>query len=362
MSENKIKCIHVGLGKFSLKRLQINLDSNLFEPVAYVDINLEKGKQELSKIKNIQDDFEKRIFKTISEAKKKFDAEACFIFVSSEFHANLIIESLENNLHTICVKSIACNLDEFKKIIDEKNKNKNLLLVQGLNNQWSDASLKMAETLNDKDKFGEFLVGYCVCWGRQDLKSEVPLVDSTTDGIFYHSMGCHQLGQLVKALGLPLSVTSRTPIQNDEEIGYLNINRTAGGSCLLEYPDNKVFSYIGTRAAHSNPFGFAARWSGSWMFHGTKGDIKREGGRISVFQKDKMISDTYVKDLDLGLIEDDRKQFEEFYDNIKNKSKSLERLSLQTWLLMEALNISSRKDKKIELVSFIKDLGFEELL
>ena len=157
-------------------------------------------------------------------------------------------------------------------------------------------------------------------------------------------------------------MTSRTPIQNDEEIGYLNINRTAGGSCLLEYPDNKVFSYIGTRAAHSNPFGFAARWSGSWMFHGTKGDIKREGGRISVFQKDKMISDTYVKDLDLGLIEDDRKQFEEFYDNIKNKSKSLERLSLQTWLLMEALNISSRKDKKIELFSFIKDLGFEELL
>ena len=48
----------------------------------------------------------KRIFKTISKAKKKFDAEACFIFVSSEFHANLIIESLENNLHTICVKSI----------------------------------------------------------------------------------------------------------------------------------------------------------------------------------------------------------------------------------------------------------------
>ena len=63
MSENKIKCIHVGLGKFSLKRLQINLDSNLFDPVAYVDINLEKGKQELSKIKNIQDDFEKRILK-----------------------------------------------------------------------------------------------------------------------------------------------------------------------------------------------------------------------------------------------------------------------------------------------------------
>ena len=58
----------------------------------------------------------------------------------------------------------------------KKIKNKNLLLVQGLNNQWSDASLKMAETLNDKDKFGEFLVGYCVCWGRQDLKSEVRLL------------------------------------------------------------------------------------------------------------------------------------------------------------------------------------------
>ena len=362
MLKNKIKCIHVGLGNFSLKRLEKNLVSEYFEPVAYVDIDLTKAKKVLATLKNIPDDFEKRVFKTISEAKKNFEAEACFIFVSSEKHAKLIIESLSNDLHTFCVKSIACNVDEFNQIINQKKLNKKLTLVQGLNNQWSEASEKMSEFLNDNDKFGEFLMGYCICWGRQNLKSEKPLVDSTSDGIFYHSMGCHQLGQLIKSLGAPKCVISQTPRQIDEEIGFLDVERTAGGSCILEYPGNRIFSYIGTRAAHSNPFGYAARWSGNWMFHGTNGDIKREGGRVSIFQKDKMIADTYCKDLDAGLIEDDMKQFIEFYKDIKKNKKNLEKLSLLTWVTMEALNKSSRENKKIEIDTFIKELEVDDIL
>ncbi len=360
MNNKKIKCIHVGLGKFSINRLKINLKNNYFDTVAFVDIDKEKALKELKSIKEIPKDFKKRIFTSISDAKKVFKAEACFIYVSSEYHANLIIESLDNQLHTLCVKSIACNIEEFKKILAAKKRNKNFLLINGLNNRWSDASLKMQDLLNDKDKFGDFLLGYCICWGRQNLKSEKPLIESTSDGIFFHSMGCHQLSQLIAAIGLPKTVTCISPLQEDNEIGYYNINRTAGGTCLLEYSNEKVFSYVGTRAGHSNPFGFASRWSGSWMFHGSKGDIKREGGRISVFQKGRMIDDIYLKDLDINLLEDDRRQIEAFYKEIINKN-FLQKQSLEIWILMEALNTSSRENKKIYIDKFLENFDLETI-
>ena len=350
----------MGLGKFSIDRLKINLKNNYFDTVAFVDIDKEKAIRELKSIKGIIEDYDKRIFTSISDAKKAFQAEACFIYVSSEHHANLIIESLENQLHTFCVKSIACNIEEFKKILAAKKRNKKFLLINGLNNRWSDASLKMQDLLNDKEKFGDFLIGYCICWGRQSLKSEKPLIDSISDGIFFHSMGCHQLSQLVAAIGLPKTITCISPVQEDNEIGYYNINRTAGGTCLLEYSNETVFSYIGTRAGHSNPFGFASRWSGSWMFHGSKADIKREGGRISVFQKDRMVEDIYLKDLDIGLIEDDRRQIEAFYKEIINKT-FLQKQSLEIWILMEALNISSRENKKIYINKFLENFDIETI-
>lgn len=39
----KFKCIHVGLGPFSLQRLQINLNSDQFDVVAFVDIDIENS-------------------------------------------------------------------------------------------------------------------------------------------------------------------------------------------------------------------------------------------------------------------------------------------------------------------------------
>ena len=62
----KIKYAHIGLGKFSLQRLKIILDNGIFEPVAYIDINLKK-KEEISNLIN-----EKNFFTSITEAKKKY--------------------------------------------------------------------------------------------------------------------------------------------------------------------------------------------------------------------------------------------------------------------------------------------------
>ena len=57
---------------------------------------------------------------------------------------------------------------------------------------------------------------------------------------------------------------------------------------VQRFQNGSVFSYSATRAAHSNPFGFAARWSGSWIFHGSNADVKREGGRISIFRENNI--------------------------------------------------------------------------
>ena len=79
--------IHVGCGDFSLQRLEVLVNGELFKPVACVDIDAEKARIKISKInkskvKNLKD----KIYSTISEAQKKNQAKACFIFVSSKEH------------------------------------------------------------------------------------------------------------------------------------------------------------------------------------------------------------------------------------------------------------------------------------
>lgn len=357
-----IKCIHVGLGNFSLQRLQVNLSNNIFDPVAFVDIDIESSIKRMKNLKNLPKNYEKKIFKSIDEAvDKNPDVEASFIFVSSEIHPRLIIKSLEYELDVLCVKSIACNIEDFKRILDLKKK-KNKILVQGLNNQWNECSLKMQELLKDKNNFGELLAGNCLMWGRQNLSNNPPVLDVMQDGIFFHSMGCHQLSQILDPLGLPEKVYSSSTISKDEKIGFKGIPRTGNGSAMLKYKNGSSINYIGTRAGHGNPYGYASRWSGKWIFHGTNGDIIRDGGRLTLFQNGNMVQDHYLKDLDNMLIEDEKKQFEEFYQLIKNKTKSkIEINSLNSWLLMEALNISSRKNEIINIEELLKKTGLDEL-
>ena len=352
----KFKCIHVGLGPFSLQRLQINLNSDQFDVVAFVDIDIENSIKRLDKLKNLPHDYKSKVFKSITDAKKKFEAEVCFIYVASDKHPDLIIESLNNNLHTFCVKSISCDIENFVRIVKVKNEKKNLLLVQGLNNQWNEASITMQNILKDKDLFGETLFGSCYIWGRQNLKSENPVLDVTCEGIYFHSMVVHQLSQIIPTLGLPKSVYAVSNEKENSDIGFLGIRATSSGSCIVEFDNNKTVTYFGTRGGHGNPFGFASRWSGRWLFHGTKGDLERYGGRLSLYQNGSQVRDYYLKDLSDNLIEDEKKQFEIFYLNLTGNFEKydLQKQSLHSWLMMEACNLSSKHKEKIYLEDLLK--------
>ena len=306
-----IPVIHVGCGSFSTQRLQLIIDEGLFTPVACVDIDRQVLESCISSLRgNVPVNLNKRIYKTITEAKQdNEEAEACFIFASATAHAGLIMESLSLGMHTFCVKTIACNQEEFSSIMTVKKSNEELMLVQGLNNQWNEASAKMQEWLRSESGIGRMLGGECLCWGRQNLKSVPPQPDATNEGSFFLALACHQLGQLVAAIGLPDYVTAYTHQRVEKELDFLEIWGTAGGQCLFEFPDGVPFSYVGTRAGHGNPFGFASRWSGQWIIHGDRGDLRREGGRLTLFRGGQSVEDYFLKDLDNGLIEDERLQF-----------------------------------------------------
>jgi len=332
--------------------LEVLIRGNQFNPVACVDVDLENAKSRLSSIKgDAYKDLSNRVYTTITEAKEKHDAKTCFIFVSSNEHARLVMESINLGMHTFCVKSIACNLKEFKETMDVYNSNPKLMLLQGYNIQWNEAALKMRELLQSDKGIGKMLGGLCVCWGRQYLKRNKLEADVTTEGMYAFSMACHQLSQLVAAKGLPDYVTAYVHSRIDPDLGFNGIWGTSGGQYLLEYQDGMSFSYIGTRAAHGNPFGFASRWSGQWLIHGENGDLRREGGRITLYRNGESIEDNYLKDLDPTLKEDDSIQFDAFYKALTTGKdrKWLQQSSLDTWILMEACNEAAKKNEKISI-------------
>ncbi|SVB72768.1 uncharacterized protein METZ01_LOCUS225622 [marine metagenome] len=348
-----IPVIHVGCGPFSTQRLQLIIDEGLFTPVACVDIDRQVVESCISSLRgNVPVNLDKRIYKTIAEAKQdNEEAQACFIFASATAHAELIMESLSLGMHTFCVKTIACNQEEFSSIIAVKQSNEELMLVQGLNNQWNEASAKMQEWLRGESGIGRMLGGECLCWGRQNLKATPPQPDSRVEGMYFHALACHQLGQLVAAIGMPDYVTAYTHQRVEKELDFLGIWGTAGGQCLFEFPDGVPFSYVGTRAGHGNPFGFASRWSGQWTIHGDRGDLRREGGRLTLFRGGQSVEDYFLKDLDNGLIEDERLQFRAFYDavTVGTNKQWMQDTSLNTWVLMEACNLSARNMEKVSV-------------
>tara|TARA_B100001123_G_C15328124_1_gene1030263 strand:+ start:2336 stop:3415 length:1080 start_codon:yes stop_codon:yes gene_type:complete len=357
-----ISTIWVGCGRFSLQRLQVLSEGSEFEVVACVDLDVEKGKSALADLRGtIPDGLENRVYRTIAEAKREHEAECCFIFAVARAHSELVIESLEQGMNTFCVKVIACNQDEFKKVVRVRHQRPDLMLLQGYNNQWNEAATKMREWLRGEDGIGAMLGGECICWGRQDMKTVPAQTDITTEGMFFNALACHQLSQLVAAKGLPDYVTAYVHERKDMKLDFRGVWGTAGGQCLFEYPGGVPFSYTGTRAAHGNPFGLASRWSGQWSIHGEKGDIRREGGRLTLYRDGGPREDYYLKDLDGGLIKDDRLQFEAFYEALTTgKDRTwLEECSLDTWIAMEACNESARKCQKIDIGEFKKGLKGE---
>lgn len=352
-----ISTIQVGCTNFGRTRLQALLGCKGLNPVACVDINLDAARETLQSLdEDIPNDLPNRIYTTITEAQEKHDAETCLIYTSTTAHTKLIIESLNLGLHTLCVKPIAVNQNEFRQIISASKENPNLMLVQSQNMRWNPAATQMRDWLREEDGIGEMLGGECRFWIRQNLhvgeSSRQP--DAFIEGLYFHAGASHQLDQLVAAKGLPRHVTAYVHQREDPTLAQTGVWGTAGAQALLEYANGAPFSYTGTRAAHIR----LIEWSGYWMFHGEKGDIRRDAGHLQLFREGECVEDLQLQDVSPGLREDDRIQLDAFADAIstgKNRDW-FQRTTLDTWVLMEACNESARTHKRVDVQAFREGL------
>ena len=90
------------------------------------------------------------------------------------------------------------------------------------------------------------------------------------------------------------------------------------------------------------------------MFHGTKGDIRRDTGHLQLFREGKCVQDLQLQDVYPGLREDDRIQLDTFAEAIstgKNRDW-LQGTTLDTWILMEACNESARTRERVDVQAF----------
>lgn len=352
-----IPTIHVGCTHFALGRLQALVNCEGLSPVACVDINLDEAREAVASLEgDVPEGLGERIYTTITAARERHGAEACLIYASTPVHAQLVVESLNLGMHTLCVKPIATTSEEFKEIIKTHKVHPDLVLVQGQNKRWNPAASKMREWLRGSDGIGEMLGGECRFWIRQNLwradNSRYP--DSYVEGIFFHAATAHQLDQLVAAKGLPKYVTARIHQREDREIAQTGVWGTAGAQALLEYPNGAPFCYTGTNASHANPFG----WSGHWTFLGEDGDIRRDAGHLQLFRKGECVEERQLQDLHPGLVEDDRLQFDAFAAAISTgKDREwLQESTLETWILMEACIASARSSTRVDVESLSAEL------
>ena len=352
-----IPTIHVGCTHFAHGRLQAQVNTNGLEPVACVDINLEGAKRGVESINGAPEGLSEHIYTTITEAKEKHaQAQACLIYASTTVHAELIVESLNLGMHTLCVKPIATTQAEFHDIIKAHKANPGTILVQGQNKRWNPAAAKMREWLREDGGIGQMLGGECRFWIRQNLftgpDSRQP--DAYVDGLYFHAGCSHQLDQLVAAKGLPKYVTAQVHNRRDPALGQIDAWGTAGGNALMEYHNGAPFTYAGTRAGHMGAYG----WSGVWTFHGEDGDLRRDGGHLQLFQTGKEIENLTLQDLHGGLIEDDRLQFDALADAITTgKDREwIQDSTLGTWILMEACNESARTHERVDVDAFAQKM------
>lgn len=351
-----IPTIFVGCQHFGHGRLQALINCKGLEPAACVDLDLEGARRSIARLQgDVPADLSERVYPSITEAVRRHPAEACLIYATTTAHARLVVESLELGLHTLCVKPIATNQEEFREILRAWRARPELVLVQGQNKRWNPAAAQMRAWLREPDGVGEMLGGECRFWIRQNLwtgpNSRQP--DAFVEGLYFHAGASHQLDQLVAAKGLPRYAIARVHARVEESLGQTGVWGTAGAQALLEYENGAVVSYTGTRAGHGNFFG----WSGHWTFHGTAGDLRRDAGHLQLWRDGECVADLHLQDLHPGLVEDDRIQFDAFAEAIRTgTNREWIQGTLDTWVLMEACNVSAREQSPVDVWAFRQEL------
>ena len=123
---NKIKLIHVGLGRWGFDWAQHIYPGNSdVEPVAYVDNDPEALRRAQSKLGSPSQKF----FPTLSDAIAATDAEAVVVALPLALHAVVAREALLAGMHVIVEKPFTHTLAEAHNLVDLAEKGSRVLMV-----------------------------------------------------------------------------------------------------------------------------------------------------------------------------------------------------------------------------------------
>ena len=357
----KIPTIQIGCLNFAEGRLEAFIRCDHLETTACVDLDIDGTRKLITSLEAEGAEsygLSERVYSTLEEAVENHpEAQACIIYTNTFTHAQLVMKSLSLGLHTLCVKPVAINQAEYIDILKTYRKQKGLLLMQGHNLRWTSSSLKLQEWLQDRDRFGELEGGDIRFRIRQQMRAGI--ADTKAEGMYFHCASSHQVDQLTAVLGLPCYVTARYHRSiHDEEIGHAGVWGTNGGHMFLEYPNGACITHSGTRAGHCNFEGCG--WNGSFILHGSNGDIWRENEKLKLFQRGKCVEQLELPPaISPKILDEDRLQMDACGEAIlaaEGQESLFESTILGTWILSEASNESARKGQRIELAGFKAEL------
>ena len=123
--EALLRIIQVGVGGFGRSWTDIVDSSELWDAVAYVDINEEALKEAAAAHEMPKD----RCFKDLESALASVEADAALIVVPPKVHMEIALQSLKAGLHVLIEKPLADTMENAKRIVSEADKRRLKLMV-----------------------------------------------------------------------------------------------------------------------------------------------------------------------------------------------------------------------------------------
>ena len=230
MSSDKIKVAVVGVGEIGTKaHIPAYLRNENVELVAIVDADEKKLAKTSKKFKI------KNCFSSFDDLLKSQPVDAVSVCTPPNTHGQIVLKALSSNVHVLCEKPMATNVDDGKKMLDAAQKYKKALMV-GFNLRFQPNYQRALQLIQcgrvGHPHFVEF-----------NLQSPNPLLGWTKSPWFFSPQsgggvlldkGPHafdMINYIFKDFPCSVSAVSSTFFDSDVEDSCV---------CVLEYPENRI--------------------------------------------------------------------------------------------------------------------------
>lgn len=151
----KIRIATIGIGRFGIYHLHAFKQmerGNIFELAAAAEIDTCKGTR-------IANEFDIPVYENYLDMFEKEELDAVSVATRDHQHREIVLEALKKDLHVFVEKPLDVNSYGAYEIVELANQ-RNLLLQVDFHKRYDPYHIEIKQ-LAEKNKFGEFLYGYC---------------------------------------------------------------------------------------------------------------------------------------------------------------------------------------------------------